>query len=82
MVEYREVDVYWTIQSGKRHSISLSENDAHESLKSLFQYEENPLGWTIERTRETVPVAQGRIVDGGGEMIELTEDGVETHRQD
>jgi hypothetical protein len=81
MAELREVDVYWTIQSGKRHSIALTENDAWESLESLYLHAENPHGWTVERSRETVPVSQGRIVEGEGEMIALTEDAVETHRQ-
>ncbi len=71
----REVDVYWTVQNGQRFSISLSERAAWEDLESLYAYEEDPHGWTVEHSREIVPVARGELVEGEGEMIELDDEG-------
>ncbi len=66
-----EVDVYWTVQNGRRFSISLSEWEAWESLKSLFAYTEDPQGWTVEHSLEMVPTATGEVVEGEGEIVEL-----------
>ena len=74
MNETREVDVHWTVQNGQRWSASLSEKDAWDSLKTLAAYEDAPLGWTVERTREIVPVAKGETVKGGGEIVALDDD--------
>jgi hypothetical protein len=75
-----EFDVYWTVQNGRRFSISLSEPQAWESLESLWAYHEDSQGWTIERTRESVPIATAEVVEGEGEMIELTDEGIEISR--
>ena len=43
--------------------------------------DENPIGWTIEHSTETVPVAVGKVYEGGGgEMIEFDDDGNEIGR--
>lgn len=70
-----EVNVYWTVQHGQRFSISLSEKEAWESLESLHQFSENPDGWTVEHSRENVPIAAGEVVEGEGEIIELDNGG-------
>ncbi len=56
----RKLDVYWTVQNGKRFTIRLSENEAWRSLENYFRYSENPVGWTVERTTEDVPVVAGK----------------------
>ena len=81
MNETREVDVYWSVQNGTRWSVSLSETEAWQSLESLAADHDDPHGWTVERTHETVPVSRGEIVEGEGEMIVLDDDGAETLRQ-
>ena len=73
-METREVDVYWTVQNGKRWSISLSDQEAWESLQTLAAYEDDPRGWTVERTRETVPISIGEVVEGEGELVELDDE--------
>ena len=70
-----EVNVYWTVQHGQRFSISLSEKEAWESLKSLYDYSESPEGWTVEHSRESVPIATGEVVEGEGEIVALDDDG-------
>jgi hypothetical protein len=70
-----EVDVYWTVQDGRRWSISLSEPDAWETLRELALYEENEDGWTVEHSREMVPIAKGEILEGEGEVVELDDEG-------
>lgn len=74
MNDTREVDVYWTVQKGQRFSISLSEREAWESLESLYAHTEDPQGWTVERSRETVPSATGEVVEGEGEIRELDDE--------
>ena len=69
-----EVDVYWTFQKGRRFSISLSEREAWDLLKSRHAYHEDPQGWTVEHTRETVPTATGEVVEGEGEIVELDDE--------
>jgi hypothetical protein len=69
-----EVDVYWTVQNGRRFSISLSEREAWESLKEIHDYTENPQGWTVVHSREKVPSVTGDVVEGEGEIIELNDE--------
>ena len=76
-----KVDVYWTVQDGKRFTISLSEEQAWLSLDRLWAHSENPIGWTVERTTEEVPIAVGDVHDGEGEMIQLDDDGRELSRR-
>ena len=73
MSETREIDVYWTIQNGKRFSIALTEADAWASI--TVEREEDPLGWSVECRRETAPVTLGEIAEGHGEWFELDEEG-------
>jgi hypothetical protein len=70
-----ELDIYWTVQNGRRFSISLSEREAWESLEELYDYAENPRGWTGERSREKVPTVTGKVVEGEGEVVELDDHG-------
>jgi hypothetical protein len=70
-----EVDVYWTVQNGRRFSISLSEQQAWKSLETLYDYSENPEGWMVEHSREKVPTATGEVVEGEGEIVELDNEG-------
>jgi hypothetical protein len=56
----RQVDVYWAVRDGERFTLALSESEARDSLENYWVYEENPLGWSIERTSETVPVVTGK----------------------
>jgi hypothetical protein len=79
--EPKTIDIYWTVQRGRRFTISLSERAAWDSLNNFWAYDEDPHDWTVEHTREEVPVAVGEIYEGGdGEMIELDEDGHEVSR--
>lgn len=71
MTETRDLDVYWSVQYGRRWSVSLSASDAWRSLESLAAYHDNPDGWTVEQARETVPVSMGTIVEGEGELVVL-----------
>lgn len=70
-----EVDVYWTVRNGRRYSISLSEQEAWQSLRKLHDYDENPQGWTVEHSLERVPTVTGTIVEGEGEIVELDDEG-------
>ena len=81
MNDTREVDVYWTVQDRMRWSVSLSEKDAWGSLKRLAAYEDDPTGWTVEHTREALPVTEGEIVKGGGESVVLDENASVVSRQ-
>src|SRR5205823_6530075 len=80
----RKLDVYWTVQNGKRFTISLSEDEAWRSLARYWAYSENPVGWSVERTTEEVPVAVGKpfvadrttyAQDADGKFVE-TDDGI------
>jgi hypothetical protein len=75
MENRREVDVYWTVQDGRRWSISLSEREAWESLRQCHTSVENPQGWTVEHSRESVPIATGEVVEGEGEIVALDDEG-------
>lgn len=70
-----EVDVYWTVRNGRRHSISLSEPEAWQSLQELADYEDNPQGWTVEHSRERVPAVTGRVLEGEGGIVESDDEG-------
>lgn len=77
--EQQMIDIFWTVQRGRRFTISLTEEAAWASLENYWAYEEDPDGWTIERTHELVPIAVAEIYEGGGgEMIELDEEGNST----
>jgi hypothetical protein len=78
--QWTEVDVYWTVHDGRRFSISSSERDAWESLKSLYDYAENPEGWAVEHSRERLPTSSGKIVEGEGEIVELDDEGAVASR--
>ncbi len=78
MVEERKVDVFWTVRKGQRHSISLTENEAWKYLELRAYFGEEPNGWSVDKTREVVPVVYGEIVEGEGTMVELDDDGNET----
>ena len=70
-----EVNVYWTVHEGRRRFISLTEQAALELLGELGEYAENPQGWSVEHSRELVPMARGQLEEGEGEIVELDEDG-------
>lgn len=74
--EQQLLEIFWTVQRGRRFTISLSEDAAWESLKAYWAYEDDPSEWTVERIPEVVPIAIAEIYEGGaGEMIELDDEG-------
>jgi hypothetical protein len=74
--EQQMIDIFWTVQRCRRFTISLSEEAAWASLENYWAYDEDPQGWTVERTCEPAPVAIAEIYEGGGgEMTTLDDEG-------
>ena len=80
MQSTRQIDAFWTVQNGKRHTISLSEGAAWASLQGYWAYGDDRAGWTVERSMETVPVVLGKVFvaerevrgsDDNGEFVTL-----------
>jgi hypothetical protein len=71
MAKALEIDVYWNVQRGQWWSASVTAAEAHNTLMSLAAFEDDPSDWTIEQTREVVPVATGELVEGCSEAVFL-----------
>jgi hypothetical protein len=71
MAKTLEIDVYWTVQRGERCTISLSEEAARDSLLNYYRYSDDPVGWTVERTTETVPLVLGEPFTTNSELIDM-----------
>lgn len=69
----REIDVYWTYRRGRPWSVCLSEAEARDSIRSIAGSKQNAGNWTVVRTRESVPVASGEVLKGGGEALTLAD---------
>lgn len=77
------IDVFWTAQRGRRFTISMSEAAAWASLAQCWAYSDDPTGWSVERTRETVPIVVGKafmaeseifVFDKSGQLISVSSD--------
>lgn len=79
--EQRTIDIYWTVQRGRRFTVSLSEDHAWAMLHRLWAYDNDPLDWTVERSRETVPVVEGNAFIADAELFEHDEAGAVSVRK-
>jgi len=75
MNETREIEFFWTVHHGKRWSFALSEANALTGLTFDAAYDDDPTGWSVERTAEFVSVARGELIEIDGELIELDDTG-------